>query len=86
MNINDIKIDRTFVSALTSEQGSTHIVEAIISMAKSFGLTTIAEGVETKEQLDCLEKLGCTYAQGYYISKAMSIEEVFKFIKNWQVS
>lgn len=62
-----LKIDRSFVSGLPSNQEDAAIVEAIVRLGRSLELATIAEGVETKDQLDVLRSLGCTYAQGYYI-------------------
>ena len=63
-----LKIDRTFVNGLPGNQEDAAIVEAIVSLGRSLELATIAEGVETAEQHDLLRSLGCTYAQGYFIS------------------
>lgn len=63
-----IKIDRSFVVNLTTNNQDVSLMKAIVSMARSFDQTLIAEGVETKEQSDLLTALGCDRAQGYYFS------------------
>jgi len=68
--IDIIKIDRSFISSLTTaDSEDASIVRTIINLGKNLGLRVIAEGVETKEQLELLEKLGCEEYQGYYFSK-----------------
>jgi diguanylate cyclase (GGDEF)-like protein len=64
--IDTIKIDRQFVNKLGERKEAAATIRAIIDLAASFGMTTIAEGVETKAQLLELRKLGCMEAQGYY--------------------
>ncbi len=66
--ISCIKIDRSFVKTLGSGGSASAIVRAITSLASAMNIGTIAEGVETKEQLDELIRLGCDEAQGYYFS------------------
>ncbi len=74
--ISQVKIDLSFVQHMTVNPNDAAIVEAIISMAHSLGLQTIAEGVETPEQLDALCRLGCDVGQGYYFNLPMAAEEV----------
>lgn len=74
--IQTIKIDRSFVSGIGATLSRNVIVRTIATMAASLGLTTIAEGVETAEQLEVLREMGCTEAQGYYFSKPRPAEEV----------
>ncbi len=65
-----IKIDKSLIDNITSYNVSgVHIVKSIITMAKSIGITTIAEGVETEEQLDVLTELGCNQVQGYLLGR-----------------
>lgn len=78
---NALKIDRSFVNDMLNDQNSAIIVEAIISMSKSLGLKTIAEGIEKKEQLDHLKVLGCDYAQGYYFSKPVEANDILELIE-----
>jgi len=63
-----LKIDRSFVDGLPNDQEDMAIVEAIVRLGQSLGLTTIAEGVETAEQLEVLRRLQCSSAQGYFIA------------------
>ncbi len=66
--INTLKIDKSFVDNIPSDEENVAITSAIISMAKSLGLEVVAEGVETEEQLNFLRELGCDEMQGYYFS------------------
>lgn len=78
--ISEIKIDRSFVNKLHENKGST-IVETIIQLAKNMGLNTVAEGIETEEQLEMLKEMACPTAQGFYFYKPMPIELVNKLIE-----
>jgi len=77
--IYKLKIDQSFIHDITTDPEDKAIVIAIIAMAKSLGLQTIAEGVETLEQLEHLREHGCDEIQGYYYSKPLSVEafEIF---------
>ena len=68
--LDKIKIDRSFVKDLAERRDCTAIVTAISSLARSLGIATTAEGVETAEQLDFLRAQGCTQAQGFLFSPA----------------
>jgi EAL domain-containing protein (putative c-di-GMP-specific phosphodiesterase class I) len=70
-HLDKIKIDRSFVSRLDEGHDSQVIVRAILGIAKGFGLTTTAEGVEDASQLAYLKANGCTEGQGYLFSKAV---------------
>lgn len=74
-----LKIDRSFVSGITSEKKDLDLVIATIAMAHSLGLLVVAEGVETREQLNLLDDLGCDIAQGYYFSKPVPAKEMITF-------
>jgi EAL domain-containing protein (putative c-di-GMP-specific phosphodiesterase class I) len=67
--LDSLKIDQSFVRALSSCAEDTAIVKAVIHMAHALSLTTVAEGVETPDQLALLKDLGCDYAQGYLFSR-----------------
>ncbi len=69
--IDILKIDKSFVQAVGSNDEDTAIVRAIIALAKSLHLVTIAEGVETHEQAEFLRREGCDRFQGYYFSRPM---------------
>ena len=79
--INELKIDRAFVKDLPDKTGDTIIVRTIIAMAKSLGLATVAEGVETKEQAQALSQLGAEFAQGYYYSRPVEEKEITRHLK-----
>ncbi len=66
--VNAIKIDRSFVQALTKKKNQAIIIQAIVALAHGLHMDVIAEGVETQQQLDMLLAMGCEYAQGAHIS------------------
>ena len=74
--LNQLKIDKAFVSDISLDPSGNVIIETIIAMAQHFKLSVIAEGVETKQQLIFLQERGCTGFQGYYFSKPVSVEEL----------
>jgi diguanylate cyclase (GGDEF)-like protein len=71
-----IKIDQSFVRDLLVDEGSLAIVRAIAGLGVSFGMTTTAEGVETEEQMRCLNLEGCVEVQGYLYSKPIPTSEI----------
>ena len=66
-----IKIDRSFVKDIADGVGSLNIVRAVAAMANGLGMTTTAEGVETREQLDTVRAEGCTEMQGFLFSRPL---------------
>jgi len=74
--VDIIKIDRSFVSELEKGKREFSIVKAIIDISHSFDIKVCAEGVETREQLQALDIMGCDYAMGFYISKPLPEEEM----------
>ena len=78
-----LKIDISFIRDITKTEKDKALVSAMVQMAHSLGLRTIAEGVETEEQLNILKEIGCDIAQGYYFSKPLPAEEVEKRLKDW---
>jgi diguanylate cyclase (GGDEF)-like protein len=75
LNFDKIKIDRSFVQSMKDNIESEKIVDAILSLAHSLGLPTVAEGIENPEALKHLNKMGCNFGQGYYFGKAMTAYE-----------
>jgi EAL domain-containing protein (putative c-di-GMP-specific phosphodiesterase class I) len=71
-----IKIDRCFVSDLSETDGSSSIVQAVVNIAAALNMTTVAEGVETRDQRELLSRLGCTEMQGYLFSAPRPAAEV----------
>ncbi len=76
---NVLKIDRMFINGITSKKEDCNLVKATIAMSHSLGLTVVAEGVETKEQLVLLGELNCDFVQGYYFSKPLPEELLLGF-------
>ena len=80
MPVSEIKIDRSFVMGMTTDDNDAVIVRAIIDLAHNLGYQVVAEGVEDKDTLDILEILGCDIAQGYYVSPALSKTELAEWL------
>jgi diguanylate cyclase (GGDEF)-like protein len=74
--VDSLKIDRTFISQLNEQPQSQVVVSTIMALARAYGLRTIAEGVETIQQLQVLDALGCEQAQGYLHSPAVPADEL----------
>ncbi|MFT7880764.1 MAG: EAL domain-containing protein [Sulfurimonas sp.] len=74
--VNKIKIDQSFIKNIPQEKEDVAIVEAMLALARTLNIDTVAEGVETREELEFLREHHCTYVQGYYIDKPMSAEEI----------
>ena len=77
--INNLKIDRSFISSLGQQQDSQDIIQTIIKLARQLGMTTIAEGIESTEQLNKLKVWQCDKAQGFLLSKPLTSKEA----ENW---
>ncbi|MDQ1682285.1 MAG: hypothetical protein QOH99_826 [Frankiaceae bacterium] len=67
-HVDELKIDRSFVDGVASDESDAAIVTAIVSLAHTMGLIVVAEGIETRAQLDCLRALKCERAQGFLIA------------------
>lgn len=78
--ISQLKIDRSFVHEIDTNQSDAIIAKTIIGMANSFGFSVIAEGVETEAQRVCLEAHGCFTYQGYLFSKPLSLDKFEQFV------
>ena len=74
--VDIVKIDKSFVQRITSEPNHAAMVRAILQMAESFELETVAEGVETREQLEFLKAHGCNYAQGFLFARPMPFDQL----------
>jgi len=77
--IDTLKIDRSFIIDVIEREDEQAIVKAILALADSLGLKTVAEGVETKAQLDFLKACGCDQVQGYYYAEPLSVEDMEVF-------
>ena len=74
--VDELKIDRSFISDLAASDTDSSIVEATVALARKLGLTTVAEGVESAQAWEQLVRLGCDVAQGYFISRPLPAEEL----------
>ena len=80
--IDALKLDMQFIRTAFRDRKDTRLIEAVIGLAQSLGLPTIAEGVETAEQMFTLKTMGCDIVQGYYFSKPLPAEEFEAFVRN----
>ena len=80
--ISELKIDKTFIDDALDTVQDYMIVNSIINLAQNAKCFSVAEGVETKEQLELLETLQCNFAQGFYFSKGLEIKAFIDFCKN----
>ena len=74
--VHEVKIDDSFVQGMATDSGDLAIVRAVISLAREFGLTVVAEGVESELTLDLLEEMGCAIGQGYLFSRPLPYERL----------
>ncbi len=79
-HFDELKIDMAFLSSFT--QRSKDIIEATVSMAKTIGIRTLAEGVETEEQFEFLKSIGCEKIQGYFFGKPLPFEEMVAHVRS----
>lgn len=78
--VDVLKIDRSFIRDIDIDKEDLTLVEAILAMANNLGLEVIAEGVETADQMDLLNARNCHFAQGFYYSRAMPIEQITQWL------
>ena len=78
--VDFLKIDRSLVAGLEEDHEKKTIAAATVALAHALGLSVIAEGVETSQQVACLRALGCDLAQGHYLGEALPPSEATKAI------
>jgi len=78
--VNELKIDRAFIMDLAENSDSHAIVSSMIFLSHSLGMITVAEGIETEEQMRILQEEQCDQYQGYYFSRPIPGEELFKLL------
>ena len=78
-----LKVDRSFVKDIGSIAASAAIVRSVVGLSHALGMRVVAEGIETKSELDFLRREGCDVAQGFLIAKPMSSSRVAHFLRNW---
>lgn len=81
---NALKIDNSFIKDMFADKNSLIIVDTILSLSKNLGLETVAEGIESEQQLFYLLNHGCAYGQGYYFAKPLTSEDVPRYLTEHQ--
>jgi EAL domain-containing protein (putative c-di-GMP-specific phosphodiesterase class I)/CheY-like chemotaxis protein len=81
---SELKIDRSFVDGASKRAAIGTVLRSCLGLARSLDRRSVAVGVETKQDWDFLQSLGCTYAQGYYIAKPMPVEDFPGWLSDWQ--
>lgn len=84
--VDTIKLDRSFITNIHQNETNRSILKAIISLAQSSGSQTVAEGIETEQELQVLQDLGCDLIQGYYLSKPLIETDLVNFLTKHQSS
>jgi PAS domain S-box-containing protein/diguanylate cyclase (GGDEF)-like protein len=79
--VDMLKIDRTFVNQLTTSGTGRTVAETIIALGRAFNMTTVAEGVETREQFELLAQLGCDQSQGYLHSRPLATADLERLLR-----
>jgi diguanylate cyclase (GGDEF)-like protein/PAS domain S-box-containing protein len=79
--VHEVKVDRTFVQGVAESPVDSAIVRAVIDLAKAMGISAMAEGVETKDQVTGLQMLGCQVGQGFYFSHPLRAEEFDELLR-----
>lgn len=79
-NLDELKIDQSFIRELSTNKGDERIVRSIIDLARGFGLRTVAEGIEDARALELVRASGCDYGQGFFLARPMSGEDICDFI------
>lgn len=83
--VDEIKIDRSYVTRTTEDRSNGAIVRAAVELGHNLGLRVVAEGVENRQAWDLFALLGCDLAQGYHIAKSMSADEAEAWLSDPQV-
>jgi diguanylate cyclase (GGDEF)-like protein/PAS domain S-box-containing protein len=83
--VDVIKVDRSFTAGLGRSDSDSAVVTAVLSLARSLGLTAIAEGVETEDQLGLLRGLGCDVGQGFYFARPQAADDVARLLSQGTV-
>lgn len=81
LEMDSLKVDRGFVSRMTESQRHAAIVEATLALAEALGISAVAEGIETEEELDRLRELGCPYGQGFLFSRPLPADEFTRLLE-----
>ena len=80
---DELKIDRSFITHIDSDEADRKIVSHIIDLAHSFKMGVVAEGIETAEALEIVTSMGCDYGQGYFISRPIPFPDYIDWWADW---
>lgn len=83
--VDRIKVDRSFIQRIGTENEDVSIVNAIVAMGKNLHMTVTAEGVETQQQYDFLKQIECDEVQGYFFSRPVPLQEYIAFCRKWRI-
>jgi EAL domain-containing protein (putative c-di-GMP-specific phosphodiesterase class I) len=78
--VNELKIDRTFISGMAADRRNAAIVRSTIELGHNLGLTVVAEGVETDHEIEELRRYGCDMVQGFHFARPMPADKVIAFL------
>ena len=79
--VDVLKIDRSFLTEnANEEENASKIIGCVVSLASSLDISTICEGIETKQQASLLSRLGCDMAQGFYFARPMPVKDYEKLV------
>lgn len=81
-SFDKIKIDRSFIGALETDEKKMNIVRTMVALGRGLGIATTAEGIEDAAQLDALKDLGCRYGQGFLFGRPVPAEQALSFIQS----
>lgn len=82
--VDYIKIDRSFLHQAPQNKVQVALLNALLQVARALDINVIAEGIETRQQWELLQRQRCDFAQGYFISEPLPLDELLEFLKNWQ--
>jgi EAL domain-containing protein (putative c-di-GMP-specific phosphodiesterase class I) len=80
-NVDALKIDQVFVADMVRHEGDRAIVDAVLRMADSLGIDVVAEGIETAQQAEALQELGCRAGQGFHFSRPLDAESLERYLE-----
>ena len=80
LDVDALKIDRSFVAGLSTDEQDRAIVRTIITLGRTLGLRVVGEGIETGDQLDLLRSLGCHLGQGYHLARPMEADAMAELL------
>ncbi len=81
---SELKIDRSFVDGASRKRALSTVLQSCLSLARSLDRKSVAVGVETRQDWDLVQGMGCTYAQGYHIAKPMAVEDFPGWLEDWR--